>query len=190
MNFIKRLFQKENTFFNVHHPDFQLKVEPAFKIKGIQYYRFRKDTAIPYGRYQFMQTFLLQYDLRMNYELFKGYLDQLEKNITGGQGTINLGKAYEIIVKMRGRSELAFDPAQAYNLASVVYFDDKEVLHTYDMDHNKKKIESWREVGAVDFFYTRPLDELLGLTNFSVSDLTNYIKVSSEIINDLTSDIT
>lgn len=190
MNFIQRLLRKENTFFNVEHPDFKLKVEPAFKIKGIQYYRFKQDYRIPYGRYQFLQTFLLQYDLRMDLNLFRAMIAKLKKNLFGPPGDIDMGKAYQVITTMEARAELAFDPEQAYNLASVVYFDVKEILYEYDRDHNKKKIALWREAGALDFFYTRPLSELLGLNDFSEEDLTNYIRDSSEMLKDLTCDIT
>lgn len=196
MRFFDR-FRKKNDFYNVRHPDFKMQVEEAtkddgtkLKVNGIQYYRFKPDHRIPYGRYTFMQAFLLQYDLRMDLNTFTAYLDSLEKHITGQRGELNVGKAYEIIQKMRARAALAFDPTQAYNLASVVYFDDQEVLYGYDMEYNKKKIALWREAGAIDFFYTRPLSELLGLNDFSEEGLTNYIQGSSEILNDLISGIT
>lgn len=175
-------------FYNVHHPNFMNQVEPAFQIKGVQYYRFKQETKIPYGRYQVLQSFLLSYDLRMDYTLFKAYLEQIESVLNGAKGSINLAKAFELIEKMKARAALAFDPAQAYNIASVVYFDQNEDLYKYDSIHNQNKIAAWKEAGQLDFFYTRPISELLGLSNFSESALTEYIKEASDLIRDLSFD--
>lgn len=189
MNLLQRLFRKKD-FPNVYHPDFRDKVEPAFKSRGVQYYRMKKDGQIPYGRYRRMQEFMLEYDLRMKLDTFMAYLAELKKNLFGASGTVNLENAFKIIAKMEARANLAFSPQQAYNLATIVYFDDTENLYGYDEDHNKKKVKAWMEDKKVDFFYTRPLDELLGLSGYSETALIDYIQESSEIIKSLTSDIT
>lgn len=189
MNVFTRLFRKKD-FPNVYHPDFRDKVEKAFVSRGVQYYRMKKDTQIPYGRYKRMQEFMLEYDLRMKLETFIAYLADLKKNLFGAVGTVNLENAFKVISKMEARAHLAFSPQQAYNLATIVYFDDNENLYGYDEDHNKKKVKSWMEDKKVDFFYTRPLDELLNLSGYSEAALIDYIQVSGEIIESLTSDIT
>lgn len=188
MNILKRLFTKAEPYPNIYHPDFKDKVEFAFRSRGVTYYRMTKGTQIPFGRYRRMQEYFLEYDLRMKITTFMAYLNDLEKHLFGATGTVNLNKAYEIIASMKARANLAFAPTQAYNLATVVYFDDTENLYGYDENHNKKKAKAWQEDKKVDFFYMRPLDELLGLTGYSEADLINYIQTSSEIINDLTSD--
>lgn len=188
IKFLKRVFGNAEPAPNIYHPDFKDNIEPAFKSRGVQYYRMKKETKIPFGRYRRMQEYLLEYDLRMKLETFIAYLDGLEKNLFGAVGTVNLNNAFKIINNMRARVSLAFTPQQAYNLASIVYFDDTENLYGYDEEHNKKKVAAWMEDKKVDFFYTRPLDELLDLRNFSETDLINFIQVSSGIINDLTSD--
>lgn len=185
---IKGLFSKAKKGFTIHHPNFASQIEPAFKIKGKQYYRFKQDTKLPYSRYQVLQSFLLSYELKMDGELFKLYLDQIENALNGSKGAINLGKAFELIEKMKARAALAFDPSHAYNIASVVYFDDSEDLYKYDAGLNQEKIRTWREAGQLDFFYTRPISELLGLNNFSEKDLADYIREANALIEDLTLD--
>lgn len=175
-------------FFNIDHPAFTGSVEEAFVKGGTRFYRFKSETMLPYGRYQLIQSFLLEYDIRMTYKLFKDFIAAIEGQMDGSRGNINIGKAFELIQKMKARAELAFSSEQAYRLASVIYFDDTEDLHSYDMEHNNKKIALWREAGDLSFFYMTPLDELLGLKNFSEQDLINFISRSEEILKDLTLD--
>lgn len=187
---IKSAFRRKDDLPNVYHVDFRDKVEEAFVSRGVQYYRMKRDTQIPYGRYRRMQEFLLEYDLRMKLDTLIAFLDDALKHLSGVAGTVRIDKAVEVLLKAKARTQLAFTPQQAYNLATIVYFDDKENLYGYDEDHNKKKVKAWMEDKKIDFFYTRPLDELLGLSGYSETALIDYIQVSSEIINDLTSDIT
>lgn len=189
MNIFQRLFRKKD-FPNVYHPDFRDKVEPAFTSRGVQYYRMKKGTQVPYGRYKRMQEFFLEYDLRMKKETFDAFVDDTLKHLSGGTGTVRIDKAVENLLKMKARAALAFAPDQAYNLATIEYFDDTENLYGYDEDHNRKKKKAWVEDKKIDFFYMRPLDELLGLSGYSEADLSAYIQASSEIIESLTSDIT
>lgn len=188
LEFLKRKPKVNNEFYNLHHPSFSGQIEEAFKSNGVQYYRFMKEIMMPYGRYQMVQTYFLEYDLRMDYKLFKQYIDTLEKLLDGSAGQVNLMKAYEIISKMKARAELAFAPDQAYNLASIIYFDESEDLYKYDFTHNKNKITRWKEAGDLAFFYMKPLDDLLGLKNFSEQDLADYIKAADQILTDLTLD--
>lgn len=175
-------------FHNIDHPDFQGKVEIAFESNKVDYYRFKQDTQIPYGRYQIIQSFLLEYDIRMTSKLFKDFIAAIETQLDGSRGNVNLSKCFELIQKMKARAELAFAPEQAYNLASIIYFDDTEDLYTYDKGHNDKKIAHWKEAGELSFFYMRPLAELLGLNSFSEEGLTNYISEATGILKNLTLD--
>lgn len=185
---LKKLRNKETQAATVHHPEYQIKVEPVFESRGVQYYRFKSDIELPYGRYTAIQTFLLQYDIRMDTETFRGFMNQLKGFLDGSRGNVNLTKAFETILKMEARAELAFEPQQAYNLASVVYFDEHEILYEYNHEYNKRKIASWQEDKIVDFFYTKPLAELLGLNAFSQQDLISYIQEATELLKDLNLD--
>lgn len=186
LNWFKKKQNQE--FHNIYHADFAGKVEKAFISKGVQYYRFNKEIEMPYGRYQMVQTYFLEYDLRLDHKLFKQYVTSIKGFLDGSAGQINIGKAFETISKMEARAELAFSPDQAYNLASIIYFDDAEDLYRYDLAHNKIKIKVWREAKELAFFFMSPLDELLGLKHFSQQDLADYIKAADQILTDLTLD--
>jgi hypothetical protein len=178
--------KKNPDFFNVHHPDFCESVEPAFTVNGVTYYRFIKETSIPWGRYMFMQTFLIEQELRMNLNQLNGYVQKLKYAIQGKPGTLDVITMVRVIGQMESRVELAFEVDTTYRLASVMYFDDTEDLYTYDKTHNDVKIALWKEAKAVDFFYTRPMSELLGLINSSPEDLQTFIEQQTALLKELT----
>lgn len=180
--------KKSPKTFNIYHEDFSDKVEPAldnegkqFEVDGVKYYRFKQDSFMPWGRYKMLSMFIKQVDLRMTPQILGGYIDKIEKNISGEKGAVNLTKCYEALMAMKARLALTFEIETVYSYASVVYFDDTENLYDYDKTTNDKKIARWREANTVDFFYMRPMNELFNLKNTSKQDLEDYIKVIREI---------
>lgn len=176
-------------FNNIYHPDFYDLVEPAFKVNGKQYYRFVRDTSIPWGRYMYLQTFLYEQSLRMDLDTLNGYIQRMKLAINGSvQKGIDLITVIKTLTQMESRVELAFEVDTTYRLASVMYFDDQEDLYTYDKPHNDKKIQTWKEAKVVDFFYTRPMSELLNLTGSSPEDLVKFIEGQTALLKDLTTE--
>lgn len=188
--------KKNPKTFNIYHEAFSDKVEPAtddkgkhFEVNGIKYYRFKQDTFMPYGRYKMLEMFIKQVDLRMTPQILNGFVDKIEKNISGEKGVVNLNKAYEACMSIKARLALTFEIETVYSYASVVYFDDTENLYDYDKKTNDAKIAGWREANTIDFFYVRPTSELFGLKSISKQDLEAYIKTINEITS-LTSETT
>jgi hypothetical protein len=179
--------EKESSLHNIHHPDFIGLVEPAFKVGNKQYYRFGKETSIPWGRYMYLQTFLYEQNLRLDAELLQGYCGLMKKAIGGNLKTgIDLTQVYRVINNIESRLELAFEVDTTYRLASCVYFDESEDLYSYNKGYNDSvKIPSWKEARTVDFFYTRPMNELLGLNDSSPADLQTFIQKQTELLKDL-----
>lgn len=176
--------------FNIYHEEFADKVEPAtdkdgkqLEVGGIKYYRFKQDTSMPYSRYKMLTMFIKMVDLRMTPQVLSGFIDKIENNISGEKGQINLTKVWEALMAMKARLALTFETETVYNYASVVYFDDTENLYEYDKKINDAKIVRWREANTIDFFYMRPMSELLGLSSISKQDLENYINIIEEITN-------
>jgi hypothetical protein len=181
--------KKNPKTFNIYHEDFADKVEPAldnegkhFEVDGVKYYRFKQETMMPYGRYKMLEMFIKQVDLRMTPQILSAFITKIEQNISGEKGQVNLTKVYEAIMAIKARLTLTFEIETVYSYASVVYFDDSENLYDYDKTINEKKISRWREANTIDFFYTRPMSELFGLSNTSKIDLVAYIKAINEAI--------
>lgn len=152
---------------------------------GKDYYRYKDNIDMRYGRYMYLATFLQAVETRMSLEVLDAYLTQLETNLGGGKGHIDIGNSLITIKQLRTRTKLVFDEELAYNLASCVFFTDDEPLDTYAMEINKKKIEAWRSSGALNFFMLEPVRQLLGLTNLSETDLITYLNKTRPILEEL-----
>lgn len=182
--------------FNIHHPDLQDKIEFAFEcgptLNKRKFYRMKADVnetnefRLPTGRYKWIDAFLAEVNLRMSAGTLVSYLNELEKNLDGTKGQINLGKAFQIIYAMKTRTNLGFDPQLVKTLASIVYFDESEDLSDYDKAYCDKKIKYWEKYDCYDFFLTRPIAELCNLNDSSVHALKTYIQTAEQIIKDLT----
>ena len=164
---------------NLYHPDYVNKTEPAFEAGGIQYYNFKKDSDMRYGRYVVMQTFLQEYFLRVDLKNLQADIARLKSwlnpAIKDGKAQLELGKSLELLDIMEQRAQIAFEPDTVYRLASALYFDDQEILSDYDYDYCQKKIIAWKGAESVDFFFHRLFQELTGLTVTSKDGLIRYL---------------
>jgi len=171
---------------NVHHPEFKDAVEIAFKVGETTYYRFKQEVQMPWSRYMIMQTLLHAQDLRMDHDLLMGFIQIMRKalNAPVSKG-IDLTSLIRTVDAMESRMVQVFEINTTYALASVIYFDETEDIYSFNKAHNEKKVAAWKEARMVDFFYTRPMGELLGLSNISPDDLRQYIIRQEEVLKDL-----
>lgn len=176
-----------NEKFNINHPDIKEQVELAFESGGVKYFRFKDEFRMPAGRYKYVYAYLKETELRMTHQKLKEYVEELTKCLDGSKKVIDIEGAWKVVFALKGRVNLAFEPESVRRLASVCYFDSKEDLSTYEQDHNQKKIDSWIKNKCLDFFLTRPISELFGLTNISVTSLEEYLKEAEMIMKDLDS---
>jgi hypothetical protein len=192
LDYLQKLVKPKNKgdeYFNIYHPDFSESIEPAFKANGKQFYRFIKDTSIPWGRYMYLQTFLYEQSLRMDLDTLRGYISNMKYAVNGTVAKgIDLISVIRTLTQMESRTELGFETDTTFRLASVMYFDDQEDLYTYDKKHNDLKIAAWKEAKTLDFFYTRPMSELLGLSVLSPQDLQTFIEAQNKLLKELISE--
>lgn len=184
-------FQKSpRPAFNKDHPDVKHLIETAFKAGGKTYYRFIDEKQIPVGRYKYIYAYVKEVDMRMNLETLKAFVNDF-KNILNGGGAkkvIEISDLWKLIYNLESRISLAFEPAIVERLAAVIYFDETEDLSTYNRKHGQKKIEHWKNNNVLDFFLTKPIGELLGLSDISITSLEDYIQQTQQLLQDLTSD--
>lgn len=172
---------------NLYHPKVSKDVEFAFEVSGTKYYCFKADSEVRYGRYVILQAFLQEYHLRVDLDTLKANIKKIKSwlnppvNKDGG-GTLQLGKALELLEIMDQRANIAFEPETVYRLASVLYFDDSEVLSSYDKAYNEKKIAAWKEGQAVDFFFHKLFQEYTRLTVTSKDALLSYLHQVPELL--------
>jgi hypothetical protein len=180
-----------NPTFNIYHEELAPKIEKAFKSGTVQYYKFIDDHQIPAGRYKYIYAALKEADLRMDLATLSSFFDTLENILNGGakKNNINVGDIWKMIINMKSRIALGFEPASIKRLAAVIYFDETEDLKTYNKHHGAQKVEFWEKNNTMDFFLTRPIVELFGLRDISITSLEEYIQTSEEIIQNLTLDL-
>jgi hypothetical protein len=182
--------------FNIHHPDLADKVEFAFKCGPTfgkkKYYRFiaaeneSNEFDQRTGRYIWMEGFLKQSTRKMDDATITGFLDDLERNLSGEKGNINLVKACQIIITMRAITKMQFEPELVKRLASVVYFDETEDLRTYSREHGERKIRFWEKYDKeLSFFLSSPIAELCGVKGLSPEYLLKYTREREQILQDL-----
>jgi hypothetical protein len=181
---LRKLFVKEQPR-NIYHPDYADKIVPAVTIDGTRYYSFKDELDMPYGRYQYLATFLQAIELRMDLKTLNAYVDRIEAALSLDKGKIKLGDAVIALTQLRTRTKILFDIELAYNIASCVYFTEDEILNSYSMEANKNKIEAWRRSGSLDFFMSQPVKRLLGLGDLSTSDLMIYLSKTQPIMDEL-----
>lgn len=177
-----------NPVYNIRHQDYAPLIEKAFKSGSVQYYKFIDDKMLPAGRYKYVYAALKEADLRLTRETLLEFVQIIKTELNGGpkRTTINVEMIWRAVLNLESRLALGFEPASIKRLASVLYFDETEDLTTYSKMHGMKKVELWEKNNTLDFFLTKPIVELFGLKDISVTYLEESIQVSSEISRDLT----
>jgi len=180
-----------NPVRNIRHEDYAPLIEKAFKSGTVQYYKFIDDKMLPAGRYKYVYAALKEADLRMTLDVLKEFIKIIKTELEGGikKQSVSMGNIWKAIINMESRVALDFEPASIKRLASILYFDETEDLTTYNKMHGMKKVANWEKNGTIDFFLTRPIVELLGLSGISTTSLEGYIQEREEIIQFLTADL-
>lgn len=176
--------------FNMSHEDVAHRIEFAFEVAGKKFYRFKKEFSIPAGRYKWYYAYLRRIDLKMSPEMLNQYVDEIVKTLNGGKkGEINLVRAIELLLNLKTRTQIGFEPEAVKFLSAVAYFDETEDLSGFDQEYGNKKIAFWDKHKCLDFFLTRPIGDLLNLNNISKESLQAYIDERMEIIQILNSEL-
>jgi len=146
---------------------------------------------LPAGRYKYVYAALKEADLRMTLETLQEFVKIIKSELNGGakKNSVSLELIWRAVLNLESRLALGFEPASIKRLAAVLYFDATEDLSTYDKHHGARKVENWEKHKTMDFFLTRPIVELLGLKNISVTSLEESIQEREEIIQILTEDL-
>lgn len=172
---------KSDKILNLHHPKLKGMTEFAFEASGVRYFCFTADSEVRYGRYVVLQAFLQEYHLRVDLDTLKGNIKKLKgwlnPPVTKEGGVLQLGKALELLEIMEQRANIAFEPETVYRLASVLYFDESEILSAYDKAYNEQKIARWKKAETVDFFFHKLFVESTRLKVTSRDDLVNYLRL-------------
>lgn len=173
------------------YADFAPNIEEAFTCGGKRYYRFKEEYEMPAGRYKYFFFFLKEMTMHASLETLQKYVDAFKKILNGANPKkgIDLGDLWKLVWNLETIVKLDFDPQLVKKLASVAYFDDSEDLITYDPEYGKAKIKFWEDHNIHDFFLTKPIGDLTGLSSLSVESLEECLTQRMEILKDLDSNL-
>lgn len=172
-------------------------VEFAFTSGGVDYFQYldpfeapclRALTATNYYEV-FRKRTTRELDIKETNELLK-QAGIIKDSIKGEGGKINLVSVFEAIQQIeyvanskKTRLDLIFVEDLAYELASVVFFDETESPFRCNMEYCKKKIERWKKDETLEgFFLRQPLTRLIPFTKELGSNLPSYSKMASQVI--------
>lgn len=175
--------------FTMNHVSMSGQTELAFEAGLIKFYRMKEEYRMPIGRYKYVYKRFKESDLRMTREVMFEYLKQMEAELDGSKKKISFAPVLRMINNMRTWLTIPFEPEAVRRLAAVTYFTDDEDLSTFDEKYGEQKIELWRKHNTHDFFLTRPIGELLNLSNSSITFFEESLTEMTEIAKALTSDL-
>ena len=156
-------------------------ISEAFVSGGVMYYQFEDIFTMPCQRSFEATTYYEEMKSRISKEYLTEYLEAMTKVLSDPKG-INVSKVAILTNHLKERSELIVDSDIVYKLASVMYFDKNENPYAYDMKYNHIKIKKWKEEQDVEsFFLQTPIRNFLPFTDILESDLSNYLKVASQV---------
>lgn len=190
MNWLKKIYRKETVqpAFNIYHPDIADQIELAFEVGGKKFYRFADQYKMPTGRYRNIVAATREVDMRMSIEVLSAYIQTIKTCLKGDKGKIDLENAWKALFAMETRISLAFEPETVKKLASICYFTDSEKLDTWDkVKDGSEKVKFWDKYNCLDFFLTRPISELLRLSDSSLTSLETYLSQVYPILEELSS---
>ena len=158
-------------------------IEPAFKIAGVQYYRFDDVFQIPYERGLMALAVYEETRMKCSREYLTKHVEVTRELLRSNK--VDIFKINQLNEQLGERLNLVLDTDLLYKLASIVYFDEKENPAIYETDYCSKKIEFWKaHKGVADFFLQKPLLELIPYLENVDFDLNTYSVLNKEL-NDL-----
>ncbi len=169
------------------HPVFKTATEFAFEIDGKEFYQFKNMLDMPAPRYQRIQEFIREAEMRITSK-------ELNETIDLVKDALNKGKITDAIVLLtiiENLSNLYIETDTFYRLFTCLFFDLDEDITDYDFDYNDDKLKLFKSQPATAFFFNQPMKSYLPQIDISAQDLEVFLKqtkVNSDYIQKLKSD--
>lgn len=174
---------------NALHPDFKRLTEYAFEIDGQEFYHFKNYLDMPARRFQKMNEFIAEVEMRITRDDLAEYLSICKEAINKGKMTDLIG----IIQGIEYRLDQFIETDTYYRLFSCAFFTLDEDITDYDYDLNETKIALFKSQPIDSFFLNYPMSEYLPQMDISKEDLQTFLKmskVSNEYLRKIKSEYT
>jgi hypothetical protein len=148
---------------------------PGVIIDGVQYFEFVQVADMPETRrthYTYLrEEMMMGIDRPTQYKI----IEQLKLAISKAE----VGRANTILFMWEDMLKNITTVENLYNLASLMYFDDKEDLANYDLDYAQQKIARFKKLPK-SFFFIRLLQEGLKISGESLqNDMEQLLRESA-----------
>jgi len=154
------------------HPVYKTVTEFAFEIDGKEYYTFKNLLDMPAPRYQSVEEFIREAEMRITGSDLMALTECM-------RDAINKGKITDVVIFLNTIDNLTSQYLETdtyYRLFSCVFFDLEEDIMNYDYDYNEPKIELFKAQPATSFFFNQPMRKYLPHVDISDEDLAVYLK--------------
>lgn len=181
--------RKIKTNLSCLHPDFKVLTHYAFSIDDKEYHTFANLLDMPAPRYQRIQEFIREAEMRITSKDLTDILG-LSKD------AIDKGKITDAVIFLNAIENLTSQYIETdtfYRLFTCLFFDLDEDITDYDFDYNEEKLEKFKSQPQTAFFFSQPMKEYLPQIDISEKDLEVFLKMTSankEYLHKVKSDYT
>ena len=187
MRFFGYEIRKVKTNLTCLHPQVKTLTEFAFEIDGKEYHTFKSLFDMPAPRYQRIQEFIREAEMRIT---SKDLLELLKLT----KEALNGGKITDAVLLLTGTENLTSQYIETdtfYRLFTCLFFDLDEDITDYDFDYNDEKLELFKSQPRVAFFFSQPMKKYLPQIDISEQDLEVFLKqtdTNKQYLQDIKSD--
>ena len=157
------------------HPEVKAATEFAFEIDGKEFYTFKNLLDMPAPRYQRIQEFIREAEMRITSTDLLDLLGLVKD-------AINKGKITDAVIFVNSIENLAsqfIETDTFYRLFTCLFFDLDEDITDYDFDYNEYKIALFKSQPKTSFFFSQPMKKYLPQIDISQEDLEVFLKLTS-----------
>ena len=162
-------------------PNIVERIEPAFELAGVQYYHFPQFLDTPCIRAFYSLNCFEEMKSSCTRDFLSTFQKELDKVLQPLPGQpLDLSSLVQLNTFLKQRLDWVFLPKIAYKLCGIVFFDETENPMDIDLKYTEKKAEIFAKEKMNDFFFLKPISQLVGLGNMSTSDLQVSLTASQE----------
>ena len=154
------------------HPEVKSLTEFAFEIDGKEFYQFKTLFDMPAPRYQRIQEFIREAEMRITSKDLTELIELIKSAIDKGKIT----DAVIFLNAMENLTSQYIETDTFYRLFTCLFFDLDEDITDYDFDYNEYKIELFKSQPKTAFFFSQPMKQYLPQIDISQADLEVFLK--------------
>ena len=154
------------------HPEVKTLTEFAFEIDGKEFYTFKTLLDMPAPRYQRIQEFIREAEMRITSK-------DLTEIIGLIKNAIDKGKITDAVIFLNAIDSLTsqfIETDTFYRLFTCLFFDLDEDIMDYDFDYNEYKIDLFKSQPQTAFFFSQPMKKYLPQIDILQEDLEVFLK--------------